>query len=83
MSVQELRVNYNRKHYLEVFLDDEKEILKKALQEPSLFQLVNKWLERTPGLERSGFNFFEKFKHSVQAMLDENLAFAQVIGRRH
>jgi len=37
--------------------------------EPSLFELVEKWLERTPFLESPGFQFWESYKAAVDAML--------------
>ena len=77
--MQELRVLYNKKHFLEVFFGKEKEALEKAMKEKSLFDVVNDWLERTPGLEEDGFNFFRKFKASVTGMLKQERAEAEVI----
>lgn len=37
--------------------------------EPSLSQLVQRWLARTPGLESDGFDFWGKFEQSVNAIL--------------
>ncbi|XP_078494634.1 tryptophan 2,3-dioxygenase-like [Ciona intestinalis] len=76
---EDLRVQYNKQHYLEVFFGHEKETLKTALGQESLFSLVNAWLERTPGLEGNGFDFFNKFRCSVQAMHDEFEAFGEEI----
>ena len=36
------------------------------------------WLERTPGLEEDGFDFWRKYKKSVQNMLDTMKAEAEV-----
>uniref|UniRef100_H2YYY6 Tryptophan 2,3-dioxygenase n=1 Tax=Ciona savignyi TaxID=51511 RepID=H2YYY6_CIOSA len=74
----ELRVQYNQQHYMNVFFGEEKEKLKRAVSEKNLFELVNGWLERTPGLEANGFDFFDKFKCSVQAMHEEFKAFGEV-----
>jgi len=43
--------------------------LELSLKEPSLSDLVQNWLERTPGLEADGFNFWEKFQKSVDELL--------------
>uniref|UniRef100_H2YYY5 Tryptophan 2,3-dioxygenase n=1 Tax=Ciona savignyi TaxID=51511 RepID=H2YYY5_CIOSA len=75
----ELRVQYNQQHYMNVFFGEEKEKLKRAVSEKNLFELVNGWLERTPGLEANGFDFFDKFKCSVQAMHEEFKAFGEEI----
>ncbi|XP_050507665.1 tryptophan 2,3-dioxygenase isoform X2 [Diabrotica virgifera virgifera] len=51
-----------------------KEAIKKIEQseaEPSLKDLVESWLERTPGLEIEGFNFWGKYHKSVEAILNE------------
>lgn len=68
----EHRVKYNQK-YTHVF-GTEPEVLKaimKSEDDPSLSDLVQKWLERTPGLELNGFNFWGKFKDSVDKLLNE------------
>lgn len=68
----EHRVKYNQK-YQNVFGDPEAiELLNQSLVEPSLSDLVQKWLERTPGLEADGFNFWEKFRDSVEGLLTEH-----------
>lgn len=77
---QEHRVKYNQK-YQDVFGDDAKSLdkLTASENEPSLCDLVQKWLERTPGLEESGFNFYQKFRSNVYELLDEEEQKAKVI----
>lgn len=64
-----LRVPYNRRHYRDNFHGEESETLLSSEQEPTLLQLVEQWLERTPGLEKDGFNFWGK----LQANIEEGL----------
>lgn len=73
------RAKYNQK-YQNVFGDDKKsiEMLIASETEPSLSDLVQKWLERTPGLEECGFNFWKKFQESVEKLLDEEKKKAMV-----
>lgn len=68
----EHRVKYNQK-YQHVFGDDRRanESLSSSESEPSLSDLVQKWLERTPGLEENGFNFWQKFQGSVHRLLND------------
>lgn len=69
----EHRVRYNQENYMKVF-GDEPEIYKRIIaseKEPSLLDLLSKWLERTPGLEEHGFNFWKKYQRSVYGILDE------------
>lgn len=35
------------------------------LNQDSLFDVVNEWLSRTPGLEKNGFNFFKKVEENL------------------
>ncbi|CAD5122063.1 DgyrCDS10515 [Dimorphilus gyrociliatus] len=66
------RVKYNQQHYREAFKDDEavKRIIASET-EPSLFQLVESWLQRTPGLDVASFNFWPKYCHSVGMFLED------------
>uniref|UniRef100_A0A8D9B349 Tryptophan 2,3-dioxygenase n=1 Tax=Cacopsylla melanoneura TaxID=428564 RepID=A0A8D9B349_9HEMI len=67
----EQRVRFNQ-HYSNVF-DSKNEYLvavERSEQEPSLLKLVEKWLERTPGLETDGFDFWTKYQRCVQEMLN-------------
>lgn len=64
-----LRAPYNRRHYRDNFYGEESEKLLSSEQEPTLLQLVEQWLERTPGLEKDGFNFWGK----LQANIEESL----------
>ncbi|XP_067407945.1 tryptophan 2,3-dioxygenase isoform X2 [Emydura macquarii macquarii] len=74
---QSLRVPYNRRHYRDNFKGHENEQLLKSEQEPTLLQLVDAWLERTPGLEPEGFNFWGKFEVNVLKGLEEEFAMVQ------
>lgn len=74
---QENRVKYNQ-NYMKVFGNDEQAVkeLAQSEKEPSLADLVQRWLERTPGLELEGFNFWGKYQCAVELLLNEqkNLA---------
>lgn len=76
---QENRVKYNQR-YQNVFGDDATAIERiiSSETEPSLCDLVQKWLERTPGLEVDGFNFWQKFKNNVYDLLDQEELKAKV-----
>jgi len=68
LGVQNIhRVKYNQQHYRDVFHSESSiSKLDESTDEPSLLVLVQRWLERTPGLEREGFNFWEKFKNAAK-----------------
>lgn len=68
----ELRINYGKSHYLKVFEDPKViETIKQSEQEPSLLDLIQRWLERTPGLEEKDFKFWDRYKEVVTSMLAE------------
>lgn len=73
------RVKYNQK-YSEAFGDnpDAANLIEESEEEPSLLNLVQTWLERTPGLEEEGFNFWQKFQDSVREFLDDQVKSAMV-----
>jgi tryptophan 2,3-dioxygenase len=65
------RVQYNAQHYKEVFkTETDQKALEDSEMEMSLLRLVEKWLERTPGLETSGFNFWKRYQCSVARYLE-------------
>ncbi|XP_021962312.1 tryptophan 2,3-dioxygenase [Folsomia candida] len=75
---QEQRAKYNKEHYIQVFASEEiAGHLKTSEAEPSLCDLVQRWLERTPGLEESGFNFWAKYESVVRSLLDGEADVAQ------
>ena len=60
--------------FLRVYENKPTEIeqLEASEEEPSLSYLVQKWLERTPGLGDE-FNFAQKYKDTIDKILKENL----------
>jgi tryptophan 2,3-dioxygenase len=65
------RVMYNQQHYREVFkTEPDKKALEESEHEMSLLRLVEKWLERTPGLEAGGFNFWKRYQCAVARYLE-------------
>lgn len=77
---QEHRVKYN-KSYMKVFGRDPAaiEAIKQSEEEHSLSDLVQRWLSRTPGLETDDFDFWGKYKRSIEKMLTEQEQAAHVI----
>ena len=75
----EQRVKYNQK-YSEAFGDNPSAMnsIETSEVEPSLLDLIQKWLERTPGLEENGFNFWQKFQTSVDNFLKDQEKSAMV-----
>ncbi|XP_045124944.1 tryptophan 2,3-dioxygenase-like [Portunus trituberculatus] len=81
----ELRVRYKQDTYKKVF-GDHPEILKAIMvseEEPSLQDLLSRWLERTPGLEKEGFNFWKKYKIAVDTTQEEKRREAEAEKEEH
>ncbi|XP_057275145.1 tryptophan 2,3-dioxygenase [Pezoporus wallicus] len=74
---QSLRVPYNRRHYRDNFKGQDYELLLQSEQEPTLLQLVEAWLERTPGLDAEGFDFWGQFEVNVLKGLEEEFTLLQ------
>lgn len=53
--------------------------LETSEKEPSLTDLVQSWLERTPGLELEGFNFWGKYQKAVNVLLEDQTKLAMVM----
>lgn len=75
----ENRVRYNQSNYSKVFGNDVVALteLQRSEEEPSLCELVQRWLERTPGLEEDSFNFWVQYRRVVDAMIDEQQSEAE------
>jgi tryptophan 2,3-dioxygenase len=71
----EYRVRYNQSNYQRVYEDKPGELaaLKASEEEPSLSDLVQRWLERTPGLSDQ-FNFPVRYQETIETVLAESLA---------
>lgn len=79
----EHRVKYNQQ-YVTAFCEDPSSSNKviNSENEPSLSDLLQKWLERTPGLDVNGFNFWGKFQDGVETLLREQEESAEVIYKK-
>ncbi len=70
---REERHKLNNQDFDELLQPHERTKVKSVEKEPSLFELVEKWLERTPFLKMDGFDFWKIFKESVEASLKSDL----------
>lgn len=73
----ENRVSYNQCAYSGVFSKEEQVILNKLEEGDSMFELLDKWLERIPFLNfnisnqsNKSFNFIKEYEKSVENMLE-------------
>lgn len=66
------RLKLGGSDYTARFEEDDKEAVIDAAGEPSLFSLVERWLERTPFLDRGDFDFWEAYQKAVHTRIQED-----------
>ena len=71
---RERRISYTQCSYSGVFSDEEQKILDKLESGDSMFDLVEKWLERTPFLQFEKFDFLKEYQKAVNLMHDREEA---------
>lgn len=71
------RLAYNESPFYTALTQDQQAWIKSLMEKPSLFELVEKWLERTPFLNFQGFDFWESYKKNVLDSFDSEKAVIQ------
>lgn len=66
------RVDFNDVPYDNRLSDAHRTLAQRAEAEPSLFALVEQWLERTPFLKFGDFDFWKSYKEAVEKMLEDD-----------
>ncbi len=66
---REQRVGFDEMPYETRFTEPDRAHLRASEQQPSLFDLVDDWLARTPFLHVGDFNFWKAYRAAVEAML--------------
>ncbi|MDC1068726.1 tryptophan 2,3-dioxygenase family protein [Candidatus Kapabacteria bacterium] len=64
----EMRTTYNQKIYSNEFTEEQKKELHDLENGNSLFDIVEKWLERMPFISSDDFSFKQEYLHSVDNM---------------
>jgi tryptophan 2,3-dioxygenase len=64
------RITYNKTVYSSVFSEEQQSELEKIQGEDSLFDAIQKWLERTPFLQFGEFDFITEYLKSVKIMTE-------------
>jgi tryptophan 2,3-dioxygenase len=60
--------------YTERFTDEDRELVESIEGEPSLFDLVERWLERTPFLDQGDFDFWAAYQEAVHDRIQADRA---------
>lgn len=68
----EQRLNYNNQPFHTQLQKDQQAQMLDILKRPSLFELIEKWLERTPFLQTAGFDFWKTYQKAVQELFSSD-----------
>jgi tryptophan 2,3-dioxygenase len=66
------RLTYNSLPYTSFVNEKERAALIESEKQPSLFELVDAWLARTPFLRTDGFDFWSLYRQTVETLFDED-----------
>lgn len=69
----EQRLTYNSMPYHSYVSPAEQELLLQSQNEASLFDLVDRWLQRTPFLQTGSFDFWSHYQTAVNKLFQEDL----------
>lgn len=70
----EQRLLYNKEAYYAHVSPAHRQILQQSEKRAPLFQLLERWLERTPFLDFEGFNFWKEYRVAVEKILHRDRA---------
>lgn len=68
----ENRLNYQDEPFYKQLKKDQQDLIIAALKEPSLFDAVEKWLERTPFVQTSTFDFWKDYQTAVENLFESD-----------
>lgn len=74
---REARLRYNQNEYDQLLKPEQRPVMTRLDEDATLFELVEKWLERTPFLKMNGFDFWALYKKTVEDALTNDLAIIQ------
>jgi tryptophan 2,3-dioxygenase len=68
------RLKFEGAPYTARMTEEDRHRVEESESAPSLFDLVERWLERTPFLDRGGFAFWEAYKNAVDQRIRQDRA---------
>lgn len=71
------RLTYNKKDYKTSLNDQDQKKAQASEKSPSLFCLLEKWLERTPFLSSENYSFWQTYRAAVEKRHNEQVASVQ------
>lgn len=68
------RLSFNQAPFYKALSEEQQTLIHAAMDEDSLFDSIEKWLERTPFLQGENFNFWDTYKKAVNDMFAGDIA---------
>lgn len=65
----EYRIDFDKQSFYMRLTQEHREFLQRLEKQPSLFELVEKWLERIPFLQFDNFDFWQHYREATEQML--------------
>lgn len=75
----DFRIDFDKNSFYSRLNEKDREFLQQLEHQPSLFERVEKWLERMPFLELKEFSFWQMYSQATQSMLAEDKTTVQSI----
>ena len=70
----EFRIDFDKHSFYMRLTEEHREFLQKLEQQPSLFELVEKWLKRMPFLKFESFDFWQHYRKATEETLASDRA---------
>lgn len=74
---RDARLRYNQSDFDQALKPEQREEMHQLEREPTLFDRVEKWLERTPFLKMKGFDFWNIYTRAVEDTMTRDLSIIQ------
>lgn len=71
---EQKRLNYNNEPFWKSLAAQQQNAMKAVVEQKSLLELIESWLERTPFLEQENYSFWKTYEAAVQNLLAEDRA---------
>lgn len=68
------RLNIGRDHFYSRLDEGDRKVIAEAEQHPSMFSLVEQWLERMPFTDMEGYEFWQEYRSTVLSSLEDDRA---------
>jgi len=74
------RINFDQKSFYNRLSEHDRKYLMELEEKPSLFDLIEAWLERMPFLEHDNFSFMQAYQKALDEMIDNDLEIVEKVG---